>query len=311
MESIKFAENLAMFVDVAQAGSFSAVARRKGLVASSVARQIGALEQDLQVTLFTRSTRALVLTDAGSLLFDRAVRILHDMRAVRSEVVAAEQTVQGLLRVSCVPAFGRRHVVPHLGSLAEKHPGLRVELELTERAVDVVVERVDLVIRLGQQPDSSLVGQRIGYQRYIIGAAPAYLQRHGHPRRFDELAQHRLIDRQHSTSTRGWREISGAQAWLPEQFAFECDDCDARRLSAAQGLGIALMPNWAIGEDLAAGRLVALDLQGAPPLEATGIYLLRAAARANSKTRAFTQHLIDSIGRSASWVQDAETAMPA
>jgi DNA-binding transcriptional LysR family regulator len=82
----------------------------------------------------------------------------------------------------------------------------------------------------------------------------------------------------------------------------------ARRLSAAQGLGIALMPNWAIGEDLAAERLVALDLEDAPPQPSTGIYLMRATPRANSKTRAFTQHLLDSIGRSASWVQDAETA---
>ena len=311
MESIKFAENLAMFVDVAQAGSFSAVARRKGLVASSVARQIDALEQDLGVVLFTRSTRALMMTDAGSLLFERAVRILHDLRSVRGEVVAAERTVEGLLRVSCVPAFGRRHVVPHLGTLAEKHPGLRVELELTERTVDAVVERFDLVIRLGPQPDSSMVGQRIGYQRYIIGASPAYLRRHGHPTRFDELAQHRLIDRQHSTSMRGWREVTGPGAWLPEQFAFECDDCDARRMAAAQGLGIALMPNWAIGEDLAAGRLVALELAGAPPLEATGIHLMRAAQRANTRTSAFTRHLLDSIGRSASWVQDAETALNA
>jgi DNA-binding transcriptional LysR family regulator len=308
MESIKFAENLAMFIDVAQAKSFSAVARRKGMVASSVARQIDALEQDRRVTLFTRSTRALIMTDAGSLLFERAVKILHDIRAVRSEVVSAEQTVQGVLRVSCVPAFGRRHVVPHLGTLSEKHPDLRVELELTERVVDAVVERFDLVIRLGQQPDSSMVGQRIGYQRYIIGASPTYLRRYGHPTRFEELAQHRLIDRQHSTSTRGWREVTGPEAWLPEQFAFECDDCDARRMSAAQGLGIALMPNWAIGEDLAAGRLVALCLEGAPPLEATGIFLMRASQRANTKTTAFTKHLLDSIGRSASWVQDAETA---
>lgn len=308
MESVKFAENLAVFVDVAQARSFSAVARRKGLVASSVARQIDALEHDLKVTLFTRSTRALVMTDAGSLLFDRAVKILHDMSVVRSEVASTEQAVQGLLRVSCVPAFGRRHVVPHLGTLFEKHPGLSVELELTERSVDAVLERFDLVIRLGHQPDSSLVSQRIGNQRYIIGASPAYLARHGHPTRFAELAQHRLIDRQHSTSTRGWREVGGPDAWLPAQFAFECDDCDARRLSAAQGLGIALLPNWAIGEDLAAGRLVALDLEGAPPQPSTGIFLLRAAPRANSKTRAFTQHLLESIGQSASWVRDAETA---
>lgn len=308
MESVKFGENLAMFVDVAQARSFSAVARRRGMVASSVARQIDALELDLKVPLFTRSTRALVLTDAGSLLFDRAVKILHDMSVVRSEVVSTEHAVQGLLRVSCVPAFGRRHVVPHLGTLFRRHPGLRVELELTERAVDAVLERFDLIIRLGQQPDSSLVSQLIGHQRYIIGASPGYLARYGRPTRFEELLQHRLIDRQHSTSTRGWREMVGAGAWLPAQFAFECDDCDARRMSAVQGLGIALMPNWAIGEDLAAGRLVELDLEGAPPQPSAGIYLMRAAPRANSKTRAFTQHLLDSVGQSASWVQDAKTA---
>src|SRR6188474_1263139 len=87
MESIRFAESLSMFVDVAQARSFSAVARRKGLAASSVARQIDALEQDLNVPLFTRSTRALMLTEAGSLLFERAVKILHDMTDARSEVV--------------------------------------------------------------------------------------------------------------------------------------------------------------------------------------------------------------------------------
>lgn len=308
MESIRFAESLSMFVEVAQAGSFSAVARRKGLVASSVARQIDALEQDLNVPLFTRSTRALVLTEAGSLLFERAVKILHDMSDARSEVVSLDGSVQGLLRVSCVPAFGRRHVAPHLGSLFDKHPALNVELELTERVVDPVLERFDLVIRIGEQPDSSLICQRIGSQRYIMGASPAYLQRHGRPRTFEDLSGHRLIDRQHSTSARGWRELDGFDWRRPPQFALESNDCDARRLCAAQGLGIALMPNWAIGEDLAAGRIVELDLDGTPRQEPSGIFLVRAAPRASVKVRAFTAHLLESIGRSASWVGDAATA---
>lgn len=309
MESIRFAESLSMFVDVAQDKSFSAVARRRGLAASSVARQIDALEDDLQVPLFTRSTRALVMTEAGTLLYERALKILHDMTDARSEVVSLDGSVQGLLRVSCVPAFGRRHVTPHLASLFDKHPALRVELELTERVVDPVLERFDIVIRIGDQPDSSLVCQRIGSQRYIMGASPAYLRRHGHPTRFEELAHHRLIDRQHSTSARGWRELAGFDWSRPPQFALESNDCDARRMCASQGLGIALMPNWAIGEDLAAGRIVELDLDGAPKQEASGIYLLRAGARASVKVRAFTQHLLDSIGRSASWVSDAAVAL--
>lgn len=302
MDSLGFAASLSTFVDVAQDKSFSAVARRRGLAASSVARQIDALERELRVPLFTRSTRALAMTEAGALLYERALKILHDLTDARSEVVALDGSVQGLLRVSCVPAFGRRHVAPHLPALFDRHPALNVELELTERVVDPVAERFDLVIRIGDQPDSSLVSRRIGSQRYIMGASPAYLRRHGQPRRLAELARHRLIDRQHSTSVRGWRELAGFDWSQPPQFALESNDCDTRRLCAARGLGIALMPNWAIGEDLAAGRIVELRLDDAPPPEVSGIYLLRPAGRASAKVRAFTEHLLQSIGPAGAWV---------
>lgn len=301
MESAKFAENLSIFVEVAQARSFSAVARRKGMVASSVARQIDSLENELQVALFTRSTRALVRTDAGNLLFERAVKILHDMTDARSEVTSLEQGVSGLLRVSCLPAFGRRHVVPHLAAIYDKYPRLAIELDLTERIVDPVVERIDLVIRVGQQADSSLIAQRVASQRYVICAAPAYLARHGKPRHASELGSHRLIDRRHSTSMRGWRELLDGDVAQQAMFAFECDDCDARRLSVLQGLGIALMPDWSIGGDIGDGRLIELEMDGLAPQPETGIYLLRALPRASAKVRAFCEHLSASIGSPPRW----------
>lgn len=293
MESIRFAEALAVFVDVAREESFSAVARRRGLAASSVARQVDMLETDLQVTLFVRSTRALKLTDAGHLLLERAVKILDDLADARSEVISLDRGVEGLLRVSCAPAFGRRHVVPHLATLVVKHPALRVELELTERPVDPMLDRVDAVIRIGAQPDSRLVGQRIGSQRYVVCASPAYLARHGTPTRFDELASHRLVDRQHSTSARGWREVASPEWPQPPHVVFQSDDCDARRLCVGQGLGIGLVPDWAIIEDLASGRLVELKLEGAPVLKTVPVWLMRPAREASAKLRAFTQHLLD------------------
>jgi DNA-binding transcriptional LysR family regulator len=308
MESIRFAESLALFVDVVREKTFSGAARRRGSAASSVARQIDALEQNLKVPLFTRSTRALVLTEAGTLLFERAQKILFDLNDARSEVVSLDGSVQGLLRVSCVPAFGRRHVTPHLASLFDRHPDLNVELELTERVVDPVLERFDIVIRIGDQPDSSLVAQRFGRQRYIMGASPAYLRRHGHPKRLEDLAGHRLIDRQHSTNARGWRELSDFAWPQPPQFALESNDCDARRMCAAQGLGIALMPNWAIGEDLVAGRIVELNLEDAPRQEPSGIYLVRSSARPSAKVQTFSRHLLQSIGASASWREDDSSA---
>lgn len=301
MESAKFAENLAVFVEVAQERSFSAVARRKGQVASSIARQIDALEAELQVSLFTRSTRALVRTEAGNLLFERAVKILHDLKDVRAEVISLEQGVSGLLRVSCLPAFGRRHVLPHLGGLYRKYPKLNIELDLTERTVDPVVERMDLVIRVGQQPDSSLIATRIASQRYVICAAPAYLQQYGWPRHANDLVDHRLVDRRHSTSMRGWRELLGKDVLQRTSLAIECDDCDGRRLSVLEGLGIALMPDWSVGQDIADGRLIELTLEGVMSQVSTGIYLLRALPRPSAKARAFSDYLISAIGRLPYW----------
>jgi DNA-binding transcriptional LysR family regulator len=301
MESAKFAENLSIFVEVAQEGSFSAVARRKGLVASSVARQIDALEAELQVTLFTRSTRALVRTDAGNLLFERAIKVLHDLKDVRAEVTSLEQGVSGLLRVSCLPAFGRRHVLPHLGTLYRKYPGLNIELDLTERIVDPVVERMDLVIRVGQQPDSSLIAQRIASQRYVICASPLYLEQYGVPQHASELGRHRLVDRRHSTSMRGWRELLGKEGVQRTSLAIECDDCDGRRLSVLQGLGIALMPDWSVGLDIAKGDLIELTLEGITRQQPSSVYLLRALPRLNAKSRAFSDHLIAAIGSPPYW----------
>lgn len=311
MESAKFTENLSIFVEVAQARSFSAVARRKGMVASSIARQIDALEAELQVPLFTRSTRALVTTDAGDLLYERATKILHDLIDARSEVISLEQNVRGTLRVSCLPAFGRRHVVPHLIKLAERYPELAVELELTERIVDPVVDRTDLVIRVGQQPDSTLIGQRIASHRYVICASPAYLAHHGRPASLADLAVHRLIDRRHSTSMRGWREFLGPEHASRMTYGFECNDCDARRLAVLQGLGIALVPDWSIGEDIGAGRVVELALQDLTSPEETGIYLLRALPRANAKLRAFSEHLLQCIGSPPVWLRAMARVPPA
>src|SRR3546814_12811202 len=140
------------------------------------------------------------------MLLERAVKILHDMTEMRSEVLSLEQNVQGLLRVSCLPAFARRYIVPLLDSLFERYPRLQVDLELTERLVDPVVDRIDAVVRVGHQPDSSLISQRIGSHRYLICAAPAYPQKHGCPHHLaDPAKQHRPIHPRHNPSSRGGR----------------------------------------------------------------------------------------------------------
>lgn len=133
MDFSRWAAHLEIFVEVVRAGSFSAAARRRGLATSSVVRRIDALEVDLQTRLFVRSTRNLTLTEAGRRLLLRAEEVIDRLAVTRAEIGALEETPTGLLRVSCLPAFARHHVMPIVGALIEAWPMLNIELQLTER----------------------------------------------------------------------------------------------------------------------------------------------------------------------------------
>lgn len=301
MSHARTMENLEVFVDTVRAGSFSAVARRRGVAVSSVARQIDALEEDLKASLFTRSTRALRPTDAGKLLFSRAVKILSDLADARSEVVSFEAGVEGVLRVSCLPTFGRRYVVPCLEQLFHTHPGLSVELDLTERIADPTTERLDLAIRFGHLPDSTLISTKLADQTYVICAAPDYLMRNGPLHSVEELANHRLIDKRRSQSPLGWREVLGDDLQQYGHCVFEADDFDAQRQTAVAGAGIVRLPDWVVGHDIGIGALVVLHPDGLPTEEVTGIHLVRALRRPSARLKAFVAALTDFVGRPASW----------
>lgn len=294
-------ESLEVFVDTVRAGSFSAVARRRGVAVSSVTRQIDALEAELKASLFTRSTRALQPTDAGQLLFRRAVQLLNDFADARSEVTSSEASVEGVLRVSCLPTFGRRYVVPCLAQLFQSHPGLSVELDLTERLADPATERLDLAIRFGHLPDSSLISTKLADQTYVVCAAPSYLERQGQPQALGDLENHRLIDKRRSQSTLGWREVLGHQFPQHGRCIFEADDFDTQHQIAAAGIGIARLPDWVVGHDIGRGALVELHPQGLAPAEVTGIHLVRALPRPSARLKAFVAALTAFVGRPASW----------
>lgn len=301
MSQARTMENLEVFVDTVRAGSFSAVARRRGVAVSSVARQIDALEQELNASLFTRSTRALRPTDAGEMLFRRAVQILSDLADARSEVSSFEVAVEGVLRVSCLPTFGRRYVVPCLAQLFQAHPGLSVELDLTERLADPATERLDLAIRFGPLPDSALISSKLADQAYVVCAAPAYLRQHGPVPTLEALAGHRLIDKRRSQSPLGWREVLGDDLLGYGRCVFEADDFDAQRQAAVAGAGIVRLPDWVVGHDIGRGALVELQPQGLPPPKVTGIQLVRALPRPSARLKAFVDALTAFVGKPASW----------
>lgn len=297
----KTLENLDVFVDVVRAGSFSTVARQRGLAVSSITRQIDALEESLQVALFTRSTRSLNPTKAGELLFHRSVKIFEELADARDEVTSFENEIQGLLQISCLPTFGRRYVLPCLNQLCDKYPALRFELDLTENLISPSAERQDVVIRFGEQPDSSLIRTKVGMQRYVICASPSYFSRYGYPVSRDDLHSHRLIDKRHRASALGWREILGTHRLGSTAYVLQSDDFEVQRQAALGGAGIVRLPDWVVGHDVQKGDLQELTLKGIERSPDVGIYLLRAVVKPSAKLKAFSDALIRFVEAPNSW----------
>lgn len=304
MKDPRFAEYLSVFVDVVRGGSFSNAARRRGATPSAIMRQIDALEQGVGVALLVRSTRGLATTDAGDRLFERAQVLLDDLADTHAEISAFDGTVAGVLRLACFPTFGKRYVIPALDGLMREHSSLRVELDLTERLADPVMERLDAVIRIGELADSTLIATRLAPQKRLLVAAPDYLERHGTPGDRTSLGEHGLVDKLHGADLLGWTDVLGhpAGGQNGRGTVFRCDDFEAMRSAAQAGMGIALLPDWVVGSDVRAGTLVRIALQGEAWNERdAGIYLLRALPRPSMQLRAFTTALRARIGSPPLW----------
>jgi DNA-binding transcriptional LysR family regulator len=299
-----FAEYLAAFVDVVRAGSFSGAARRRAMTPSAIVRQIDALEEDLGVALLIRSTRALTLTDAGRRLHERALLLLDDLADTHAEVSAFDGAVSGTLRVACFPTFGKRYVLPVVAALQAEHPALKVELDLTERLADPVLERLDVVVRMGALNDSTLIATKLApLTRYLV-ASPAYLAQAGTPESTADLASHRLLDKLRGADLLGWRDVLSEPAGHAGNgtVTFRSDDFEALRAAAEAGLGIAFLASWVVGPDIKAGRLIRLRLKDEPWNTApAGIHLLRALPQPSAKVRAFSEALRASIGTPPVW----------
>lgn len=299
MNDARYAEHLPIFLDVAQLGSFSAAARKLGMVPSSLVRHIDTLEGELGVMLFVRSTRGLVLTEAGEMLKKRASQLLTQIIDIRAELASQNETPQGVLRISCLPTFGKTYLLPLLPVLIQRYPRLVVELDLTERQTDPKQEMLDAAIRIGEQKDSSLYANRIATQRWFMCASPDYIVRNGKPANLQELRDHQLIARYHKQQPACWAQILSEPLMNQCKMVLRCDDFSAQRQAALLGLGITFLPNWVVGPDIQAGSL--LPLLADPRGEEQGIYLLRPAARISAKLSVFMSLLTERIGQPPSW----------
>lgn len=269
-----------VFARVAALGSLTAAARALGMSQTMATKHMAALEQRLGTKLIHRTTRRLMLTEAGRNYVEKAERILADIEEAEAAASADAVEVRGTLRLSAPVSFGTRKVAPVLPRFAREHPRLTIELGLNDRHVDLIEEGWDMAIRIGNLSDSTMVARRLAPCPLMVCAAPAYLARHERPRRIAELSRFNCLDYTLSRSiTPGrWPFGRDGKVSVAVSGTLHANNGDALVAAAIAGHGIIYQPQFLVEEALKAGRLVALKLDH-EPIAIDGIFAVYPANR--------------------------------
>ncbi|MDO8695561.1 MAG: LysR substrate-binding domain-containing protein [Pseudomonas sp.] len=280
-------EGLDEFVAVAECGQFTAAAERLGLSSSQISRQVARLEERLQTRLFYRSTRKVSLTEAGQTFLQHCQRLQDGREEALRAIGDLAGEPKGLLRMTCAVAYGERFIVPLVNDFMALHPQLRLEIELTNRPLDLLQEGLDLAIRLGRLQDSRLVATRLAPRVMHLCAAPAYLQRYGRPHSLSELTRHNCL----IGSSDQWQfQQEGREQAVRVQGNWRCNSGEAVLDAALRGFGLCQLPDYYVQQHLHSGALVALLEAQQPPN--TAVWALYPQQRHLSpKVRQLVEHL--------------------
>ncbi|KYF85938.1 LysR family transcriptional regulator [Sorangium cellulosum] len=285
------------FLEVARLQSFSAAARALGLTSSSVSKQVARLEERLRVQLLRRTTRRVSLTEAGDLYAERAGRILADVEEAQRAVADLDGTPRGTLRISAPTILGTIRVAPAVLACRAKYPELRIDLDITDRIVDLVAERVDVAVRqaAGISP-ASLVARRLADDRRVLCASPRYLRRHGTPRRLEDLAGHDCITHNMEPVPRWTLVGPEGERVIQVSGTLRSSDTLTLRDAAVAGIGVANLPDYVVEEHLESGALRrVLPEYGASTRAIFAVY----AAPARAAVRVFVETLAKALGEGA------------
>lgn len=280
---------IAAFLAVVETGSFAAAARRLGRDASILSRRVTSLEERLGGRLIERTTRRLLVTEAGKRLATRMRGAFGAMTEAEEEVRETASQPTGLLRLALPSSFGRQWIAPILPGFLDLHPGLSVETSYADRYVDLVAEGFDAALRIGELADSRLLGRKLADSRRVVCAAPTYLAARGAPRGPADLADHACLAFSKMASFPFWQFRRGDEtARVRIAGPLLSDDPEDLLYAALGGHGVMLASEWLVGRHLAQGRLVEL-LPDWSILGEGGVHLLRPSGRfAPAKVRVFS-----------------------
>ncbi len=249
---------LPVLIDVARFGGFAAAARHHDLDPSSVSRLVSAVEAEIGVRIFQRTTRRLTVTEAGAAYLRRMEAVVDEIARAREEAATLSQAPAGTLRITASVSFGTVVLVPVLAEFQRRFPDLTVDLVLTDRNLDLVADRIDLGIRLAPEIDGDVVCSQLIATRYRVCASPQYLGDAAAVATPEDLSGHRCVLLDLPGYRTAWRFLGrdGRESAVAVSGSTILSNALAVREAVAHGLGVALLADWLIADDLTSGRLV-------------------------------------------------------
>lgn len=251
---------LRAFIEVAEAGGFSSAARRLNQATSSVMRSVDALEASLGTALLNRTTRQVTLSDAGTTYYAKAKRLLDDMADADASVSDRDGEPAGPLRVSVPAAYGTRVIAPNIARFMTTYPKIDLDLRLSDSLVDLVADRIDVAIRLGElDPSADVISRRIGvFSRYVV-ASDAYLARAGFPASPEDLTNHACLRFSLQREPQTWTFArDGRELKVRVNGRLKANSAETLREAALDGFGVALLADWLVESDVKRGALTRL-----------------------------------------------------
>jgi len=301
---------MTIFVTAVEQEGFSAAARALDMTPSAVSKQIRRLEDRLQTRLFDRTTRRVTLTEAGHAYHRRCTQILHDIDEAEEAVTSLTAEPRGTLRVAATVSFGRVEILPRINQFMQRHPRIKMEVEMTDRHIDLVEEGIDVAIRWREQMDDpSIVARRLCINKRVICAAPDYLRRYGTPTRPEQLLEHNCLMLSTFDEFNDWSfmDAEQGQRTLNVRGNFRANTADGLHEAVLAGVGLARLSTWLVLPDIRAGRLVPVLPEY--PHEYSAYYILYPHRRyLSQKVRTFVDFLVEIFTPEAPWEQDNLTA---
>ncbi|MEO9135921.1 MAG: LysR family transcriptional regulator [Casimicrobiaceae bacterium] len=295
-------QSLLAFAKVVESGSFARAAERLDLSVSAVSRRVAELEAHLGARLLSRTTRRLSLTEIGQVFYERCVQLLADLEEAEEEITASAIVPRGTLKLTAPISFGTRYLTGAIADFRQQYPRLRFDIELSDRAIDLVDEGIDLAIRIGDIGSHALIGRRIGVSQMICCAAPSYLAEHPAPRTPADLLSHPCLTYAYSSVGNVWR-FSDAQHAVHEvkvNGPVHANNGAMLAALAVAGVGINLEPDFIVADDVRAGRLLPLlPDYVAPAIDINAAYASR--RHLSAKVRSFIDFLVQRFADHPGW----------